>query len=224
MKQHIDTFTTELLLIRHGQTDWNLEDKIQGQIDIPLNDHGHRQAQLVAQALATRDIEHVYASDLKRALSTAKAIGTIIQKPIISIAGLKEMHAGQAQGLTESQRDALYREWRQWLTKLPFKERAHHPEWPQGESKNQVFYRAHKSLIDIAHKHPHARVAVVTHSGVIHTLIGTLGHEEVAVPNCSVASFSYHFSPKDAFLSFNGVTLLLESQVTGKQEKTQPQL
>lgn len=222
-QNQITHFTTELLLIRHGQTDWNVQERIQGQIDIPLNQEGLRQADLVAQELAKLDIAGIYSSDLTRALSTAQALSTLIQKPIVALEALREMHAGEAQGLTSAEREILYGTWRLWLEQLPLEQRTGHPEWPLGESQKDVFARAYKCLTDLAHNHPYARIAVITHSGIIHTLIRILGYEEVALPNCSVASFSYHSAYQETPLKFNGVTYL-EKPLTVKQMSTQVQL
>ena len=68
---------TTLLLVRHGETDWNAEGRLQGHTDTPLNDYGRRQARALADALAGDDFEALYASDLARARETAEILGGV---------------------------------------------------------------------------------------------------------------------------------------------------
>jgi probable phosphoglycerate mutase len=91
---------TRILAIRHGETAWNVDTRIQGQIDIPLNDHGRWQAQQLAKALADEDIHAIYASDLSRAFDTAQAVASTKQIAIQARPQLRERHFGDFQGHT----------------------------------------------------------------------------------------------------------------------------
>jgi len=93
--------TTRILAIRHGETAWNVDTRIQGHLDIPLNDKGRWQAQRVARALATRDPIHaVYSSDLQRAHATAQAIAAATGAPLATHVGLRERGFGLFEGKT----------------------------------------------------------------------------------------------------------------------------
>ncbi|HWX09771.1 MAG TPA: histidine phosphatase family protein, partial [Gaiellaceae bacterium] len=83
-----------LLLVRHGETDWNAEGRLQGHTDRPLNEHGRRQAHALAERLAGDDIAAVYASDLARARETAEILGAKLGLPVSRDAGLRERDWG----------------------------------------------------------------------------------------------------------------------------------
>ena len=85
---------TRIIAIRHGETDWNVDNRIQGQLDVALNMTGLLQAGRVAQALADEDIQAVYASDLLRAWQTANAIAHATNSPLSADTGLRERGFG----------------------------------------------------------------------------------------------------------------------------------
>ena len=87
--------STRILAIRHGETPWNVDTRIQGHTDIGLNEEGQWQAQQLAKALASEDIDAVYASDLSRAFNTAQAIAATHQLNVTTLPGLRERHLGQ---------------------------------------------------------------------------------------------------------------------------------
>ena len=89
---------TRLLVIRHGETAWNLETRIQGQIDIPLNDHGRWQATVWREPCAWRGWMSLYASDLSRATETAEAVSRHLDLPPALDPGLRERHFGRLEG------------------------------------------------------------------------------------------------------------------------------
>ncbi|MFM7001138.1 MAG: histidine phosphatase family protein, partial [Limnohabitans sp.] len=92
---------TRILAIRHGETAWNVDTRIQGHIDIPLNDTGLQQARWLAEALAERDqVNAIYASDLSRAHVTAQTIAQAVGQVVTSHVGLRERHFGDFQGRT----------------------------------------------------------------------------------------------------------------------------
>ena len=89
--------------IRHGQTDWNIENKIMGQIDIPLNEVGLEQAKVVAQKIAHLKISHIVSSPLKRALQTSEIIAANINKPIAIVDELKQNYLGILEGRNKAE-------------------------------------------------------------------------------------------------------------------------
>jgi broad specificity phosphatase PhoE len=178
---------TELLLVRHGETDWNREQRFQGHADQPLNEAGRRQARALADELAEEDIDAVYSSDLARARETAELIAERIGVPLVEDPQLREIDVGEWQGLTrpeiEEQFPGSLRNWT---------ERGH--GWEEGETYEQLSKRVHESLERIVAQHPHGKVVVVGHGGLIRVIRADLDGSTVAehrralppVSNCEV--------------------------------------
>ena len=135
---------TTLLLVRHGETDWNAEGRLQGHTDRPLNDFGRRQAIALAEQLAREPLDAVYASDLARARETAEIVAGRLVLPVVLDESLREKNWGTWEGLTPSERDAV--------------------EFV-GESTAEHRERMLAALRRIAERHPDGRVLVVTHGG-----------------------------------------------------------
>lgn len=188
---------TEIVVVRHGETEWNAEKRIQGHLDIDLNDVGRQQAVAVAERLSRESkISAIYSSDLKRALKTAETIANkcgglqVIEDP-----NLRERHLGDLQGL-------VYGEAPKIKTKAyeALQSRHTNVEIPGGgESLDQLYKRCTDSLQTIAGKHQGERVVVVTHGGVIRALqqrayTGT-GQRAGRILNVSVNVF--HLSDPD---------------------------
>ena len=149
---------TSLYLIRHGQTDWNIEQRWQGQSDIPLNAAGHQQAARVAAELVTANFSAIYSSDLSRAYETALALSRISGLPVQREPRLREIHQGEWQGLREIDIQARYGN--------AFRERKQQPLHiapPGGETVVQVRDRVVSAVNDICIMHPDERVALVSH-------------------------------------------------------------
>src|SRR3954470_16965462 len=94
---------TRLIAVRHGETAWNVEARLQGQLDIPLNDRGHDQARRTAHWLAEDQVDVVVSSDLARAQATAEAIARFNRVPLELEPGLRERHFGSFQGFTHTE-------------------------------------------------------------------------------------------------------------------------
>ena len=154
--------TTELILIRHGETDWNRELRFQGHADVPLNDIGHEQARRVGLRLASEAIQHIVSSDLMRAQQTAMPAASHLLLPVATTVGLREQNFGVVEGMRagEIQRDHP-REWEQWLE---FNE---DHGMPEGESPLQFHRRVIEALRGIVAQHAGETVLVVTHGGVL---------------------------------------------------------
>ncbi|MDH4480057.1 MAG: histidine phosphatase family protein [Rhodoferax sp.] len=154
--------------VRHGETAWNVDTRIQGQIDIGLNVRGQWQAQQLGAALAERGIGHIYTSDLARAHHTALAIAEhagIAPHAVALHAGLRERAFGVFEGRTHAEietrwpQDAL--RWRQRV-----------PDWAPsgGESPLQLRKRVSTTVAQIAANHPGEHIALVAHGGVLDML------------------------------------------------------
>lgn len=153
---------TRILLLRHGETAWNIEDRYQGQADSPLTPAGQAQAAALAVRLARGRLDVLYSSDLGRARATAwhltQATGAI---PVLD-ARLRERALGVFQGLTRREAEERFPE--------PYRRlRSGDPDYavPEGESPRQHLERTVACLNDLAGRHPGETVAVVTHGGAV---------------------------------------------------------
>lgn len=156
---------TRLILIRHGETDWNAEGRWQGQIDVPLNEKGREHARRLATELAGEGIQALFASDLSRALETAQPLAEALNLPIQTDARLREINQGDWQGLLVTEIQARYAELFQMRTDNP-----HSIAPPGGETVPQVQERVVQALDEIIRRHPQETVAIVAHGFVIAVL------------------------------------------------------
>jgi broad specificity phosphatase PhoE len=156
---------TTLLLVRHGETDWNAEGRLQGQTDRPLNDFGRRQARRLAEQLEGEELEAIYSSDLARARETAEIVSERLGLPVELDADLREKDWGTWEGLTAVERD-----------RVEF----------VGESTRAHQERMLRALAGISAQHPHGgTVLVVTHGGSMRRVqTAALGMALPVVENC----------------------------------------
>ena len=156
---------TELLLVRHGETDWNADGRLQGQTDRPLNDYGRRQARLLAEELAHEGLQAIYSSDLARAQETAEIVGLRLGLPVALDADLREKDWGTWEGLSAVERD-----------RTEF----------VGESTEEHQERILRAVQRIAERHPNGgRVLIVTHGGSMRRVqTAALGVALPVVENC----------------------------------------
>jgi probable phosphoglycerate mutase len=154
-------------LVRHGITDWNLEGKVQGHSDIPLNEEGRKQAQLLSQRMKGESWDFIYCSDLGRASETAQLIGEIKGVDVIMDKRLREVHCGLIEGTTEAER---VKKWGYGWSKLDL----------GMESQQDVMARGVAFINDIVERHPDQRILVVSHFGLLgHTLKKLIPHEDI---------------------------------------------
>lgn len=154
---------TALCLVRHGETAWNAERRLQGHLDIPLNDRGDAQARATAKALARHRFAAIYASDLARARQTAEAAGQTLSLAVITDSRLRERHYGLFQGLTYDEAQARHPQ-----AYARFLARDADFVFPNGgESLAGFAERIRYTLQEIAARHPGEEVLVVTHGGVL---------------------------------------------------------
>ena len=181
---------TELYILRHGETQWNTQQRFQGQADSPLTSEGERQARLLAERIAALSPSAVYTSDLGRAFSTARIIadecGLIPESDI----RLRERNVGILTGLTfDHIRDGHADIW----------ERYFEVDYiiPEGESLNQLLERGRSFLNNIAKRHNGERVVAVSHGAFISTMLRHVLHIPHAAPrsfalyNCALNMLEY---------------------------------
>jgi broad specificity phosphatase PhoE len=156
---------TTLLLVRHAETDWNADGRLQGQTDRPLSDFGRRQAQRLAGELEREEIEAIYSSDLSRARETAEILGERLGLPVALDPELREKDWGTWEGLTAVERD-----------RVEF----------VGESTEAHQERMLRALRRISDRHPGSGcVLVVTHGGSMRRVqTAALGLALPVVENC----------------------------------------
>lgn len=192
---------SELCLIRHGETDWNLRGLTQGSTDIPLNESGKEQARITGDFLAREPWDAIYASDLSRARETASIIGELVRLNTVALdRRLRERRFGEAEGMDSSER------------KLRFPDR---DAIPGAEPWAEVCRRGLEVLEEIARANRGKRVLVVSHGGVLISVLSRLSGGEIVpgrppLKNLSMSRLSY--SGGWRIDSFNHVAPELEDE------------
>ncbi len=154
---------TRLCLVRHGETAWNAERRLQGHLDIPLNENGERQAESTCDALAPLRFDAIYSSDLSRARATAEPAARRLGSTPKPLPGLRERHYGVFQGLTYEQARQQHPE-----AYALFEQRDPDFTFPGGgESLAGFQSRVINTLQAIAQAHRGEQILVVTHGGVL---------------------------------------------------------
>jgi uncharacterized phosphatase len=168
-----------LYLVRHGETDWNREHRIQGTTDVPLNDTGRAQAATAGDLLSRRHWDAVVASPLSRAFETASIIADRLGLPEPTTdAGLVERNYGEAEGLTYEDMQARF----PGDTAVPGR-----------EEREDVAARALDALVRVALAHPEQSVVIVSHGGLIRAVLGAVDPAGThgLITNGSIHSFEY---------------------------------
>lgn len=182
---------TELILIRHGETDWNRELRFQGQVDVPLNAVGHEQARRVAARLAGESVHHLISSDLTRAQQTAQPVAQHSLSPLpldpVTDAALREQNFGQVDGMRVADIKAQYPDdWARWVQFQA------DDAFAGGESTRQFHARVMAAVRALAQKHPQQTLVVVTHGGVLDMIYRTAralplsGPRQSQIPNAGL--------------------------------------
>jgi probable phosphoglycerate mutase len=191
-----DTVTT-ILLIRHGETAWNAERRLQGHLDIPLNPEGERQAALLAAALAAEPVDAIVSSDLMRARQTARAVADLKGLALREDEGLRERGYGGFEGLLYSEIEQRFpAQFAAWQA------RDVDATLPEGrnraESFRAFFERATTTILGLAAAQPGRTLALVAHGGVLecaYRLALGLSLEtprDFKIFNASINRFRYH--------------------------------
>ncbi len=155
---------THILAIRHGETDWNTQQRLQGHTDIPLNAKGEEQARRLALALHDETLHAVYSSDLSRAKATAEALGRQRGLAVQHHAALRERGFGSFEGLTYTE---VEERWPEEATRWRKRDLSFAP--PGGESLPAFHERCVEALLKLARVHSGQTIAVVAHGGVLDT-------------------------------------------------------
>ncbi len=157
---------TTIYLVRHGQTAWNKEEIFRGRTDVPLDETGLKQAELVGEYFREIEIHAVYSSPLSRARQTAEGIARIHNLPVEMLSGIIDMSFGKWEGHAHQEIQKMdpeiYRLWR---------EQPHRVALPGGESLDQVRARATAALEEVIHKHPRGTVVLVSHRVITKVLL-----------------------------------------------------
>jgi probable phosphoglycerate mutase len=173
---------TVFYLVRHGETDWNRQRRIQGSTDIPLNDTGRGQAARTGRLLARRSWDGIVSSPLSRALETAVIVADAVgieESDIEIVDALVERQYGAAEGLDDSELLRLY----PGDTLVPGR-----------ESRDEVADRVLPALVSLADRHPTSSLIIATHGGVIRAVLNAVApesqhHRGIPITNGSVHSF-----------------------------------
>ncbi len=169
-----------LLLVRHGQSTWNHEHRIQGQLDPPLSDSGRRQATQLGRRLAGRTFAGFYTSDLKRANETSTLIGAAVGMEPVPMPEIREIYLGEWEGLrTEDIASRFPQAWAGW---------SEEPDWdlvPGGEGSAAFDARVAAAMDSIMDRHQNGDVLVVTHGGLIQVAL----HRVVGRPSRGIFAF-----------------------------------
>ncbi len=168
---------TRIIAIRHGETAWNVDTRIQGQLDIPLNETGRWQAQRLALALAGEPIAAVYSSDLLRARDTALSVADAVGQPVVTDEGLRERGFGEFQGRTYAEIEALWPE-----EALRWRKRDPDFAPPGGESLLALRERVTRTTHALAARHPGEQIVMVGHGGVMDVLYRVATGQEIQAP------------------------------------------
>ena len=169
---------TRIIAIRHGETAWNVATRIQGQLDIGLNETGRRQAQRLALALGGEPISAIYASDLLRAWDTARAIASTTGGTLHAEQGLRERGFGLFQGKTYAEIEATWPE-------QSLRWRKRDPMWAPpggGESLLTVRARIARTASELAARHLGQQIVLVAHGGVMDALYRIATGQELQAP------------------------------------------
>ena len=154
---------TLVILARHGESDWNVAGRFQGQADRPLTARGRRQAEELAARLEQTPLDAIYASDLRRALDTAQAVARKHGLEVEAVRELCEIDVGSWSGLTRDEAarrfPEAYERWLGWGA-----------GWDDGETYEQLAERAAGAVRRLAARHPGGRILVVSHGGVLRVL------------------------------------------------------
>jgi broad specificity phosphatase PhoE len=159
---------TTLVLVRHGETEWNRKGRWQGHADIPLSDEGRAQARLLAERLRREGalFDHIYASDLHRAFETASIVAETLNMPVNPLIQLREMHVGAWSGMTSAEvRERHPDQWERYARGEDG------PRGGHGETRAALTERVVGTIEELVRTHPGQHLLVVTHGGPVHSLL-----------------------------------------------------
>ena len=168
---------TTLCIVRHGETDWNIERRIQGHMDIALNATGLAQAEATARGIKGHEVAAIYSSDLTRAMQTALCLAPVASVAVQPEAGLRERHFGRMQGMNYDEmlaHDAGEAE--------RFRQRDLYYDFGGGETLIAFADRIHATVERLASHHAGQTILLVTHGGVLDVIHRRAVGRDIASP------------------------------------------
>jgi probable phosphoglycerate mutase len=181
---------TRICMVRHGETAWNAEGRVQGQLDIPLNDVGRAQARATADALADQDFTAIYCSDLMRVRQTAEPSAKRLALPVSYMAELRERHYGMFETLTYVEvREKFPEQYARFRDKDP------DFDFEGGETLRSFNERSLKAVSDLIARHTGEQILVFTHGGVLEMVyrhakaVGLSSPRDFEIPNAGINWF-----------------------------------
>lgn len=193
--------STNFLVVRHGESEWNAQRRWQGQADPPLTDLGRTQAHAAVEKLGTFDL--LASSDLQRARTTAEIIGHRLGIELLPAdPRLRETDVGEWQGLTVDEIEAAY---------PGYLERHERP--PNFESNESVIGRFTAALADLSHLCPGGHVLIVAHAGVLRVMRRALGVTDPRIPNLGGCTFAFHHGPRGSDITPGDIIELVDHGV-----------
>ena len=178
---------TRICMVRHGETAWNAEGRVQGQLDIPLNETGRAQARATAKALAGQDFTAIYCSDLMRVRQTAEPSARRLALPVVYTAELRERHYGMFETLTYVEvREKFPTEYARFRDKDP------EFDFQGGESLRAFNERSLNAVGDLIGRHQGEQILVFTHGGVLEMVyrhartVGLSSPRDFEIPNAGI--------------------------------------
>ena len=179
--------TTRLCIVRHGETAWNAEHRVQGQLDIPLNAVGLKQAEAVGKALRNESFDALYSSDLIRTQQTATPAATLLSKKVVLDRDLRERHYGMFERLTYAEVKIKHAaEYARFAARDP------DFDFGSGERLRDFAARSLAVLSRIASAHEGQHVLIFTHGGVLDELyrhihaLPVSAVRDFGIPNCGL--------------------------------------
>lgn len=200
---------TTLLLIRHGETEWNALGKFQGCTDIELSEEGIKQAQILKNRL-NGEFDWIYASPLSRAFKTANILASITDKEVIIEPEIREINFGEWEGLTVKQISEKYPDvFKAWRT-----DKKESYICGGDSSIRNAVVRAKKCILEIVSKHKGEKIVIVAHGGIIKAgLIGIFDwdmtmYHKVALGNTCINKITFNDDLMPMLVSLNDTTHL----------------
>lgn len=173
-----------IYIVRHAVTDYNLENRFQGQLDIPLNQQGKDQAERLKHYFKGKKIDVIYTSDLKRATQTADYLSKELNRSLKILTALREVDVGRLEGLKWEE---VKRTFPDWVSQ------GHNDGYPGGETRSDIEKRVFNLWDYVSKTHRSDNIVLVSHGGIIKTLICQLldidasRRNRLIIDNCSVS-------------------------------------
>lgn len=192
MKHVSKPVATRVCFIRHGETDWNVEKRIQGHTDVPLNQHGRAQAMAMVFNAAHHQFQAIYSSDLARAAETAKLLAQREEMDVRLLSQLRERNYGVFQGITAAQGAVQFP-----AAYARYAARDLNDDFETGESLLGFAERVNEAVDGLARHHSGQAIAAVSHSGVLDVIYrratGRPLHapRDFNIPNCGLNWFHF---------------------------------